>query len=862
MLRRFAPALVFAGGGALAGCLARPAPPVEVVVAGCAEMWSGPRCRVVPPAALVVYVPLPGAKVHKLVGPGRVVGAHPLPEGVRLEVEVTAVGALRLEFESASGRRRFDLDLRPVPERPGLSAADTGAESGPADRLAQLSALRTEMGPEAQAISWYRAAGHLFREGQVEAAALAAQRSARAARGLGFRSLEVNAEVTAAFFFTRHLRRLPEAERAAARAMTASEGAAAGLRGRVLNVRALLAAEQGATEEALELYRVQDQWARRLGQSDLARAAVQNRTLTLMRVGRLAEAEAGMQALLQEDDSASGKTWANLGWVQLLLTMRGTGSATVAEESLARADAVLRAEDAGLVDRANTVLNRALLALRQERYETAEAHLLASRQLLPRRPAYLRLWGLEVDARLAMARGRWLRAETFWAELASLGAQLADADARLRAAVGAAELAHAQGHLDRALARYEEADARLAAAAAALSVSEDRGPFLAMWEGMVRRLVRIAVDAERPQLAFQTLRSARARVTRGLRTLDEQRDPGREDRVRFRAERQAFLRARSRIETDMEADWSRPEAELIERARQREAEMRGLQTRLDRALAALEPPGAPGPLRALTVAVVAAAPRSEAAPLAVYFDGVGYGAGPYGTWRPSLPSGPIHLWVWGGARGRDPYLDLVERFPVRMAVDVAAGPRVATGRALVVADPTDDLPNARAEGRAVAAVLRARALTVTLLEGPMATPRRVRDGLEGAELFHYAGHARHDLREPLSSALLLAAGGELSAREVLVLDRLPALVVLSGCDTAGPRHRWVASSGLAEAFVRGGVRGVVAALDEVRDRSARAFARALYAQPQIDEAAVRAAQLELRASGAADWSAFRFVGPR
>ena len=76
-------------------------------------------------------------------------------------------------------------------------------------------------------------------------------------------------------------------------------------------------------------------------------------------------------------------------------------------------------------------------------------------------------------------------------------------------------------------------------------------------------------------------------------------------------------------------------------------------------------------------------------------------------------------------------------------------------RAAVVGDPTEDLPLSPAETASVATHLRTAGIdSVELMRG-QAVERAVNDAIGSAELFHFCGHGRADILEPLQSSLLL-----------------------------------------------------------------------------------------------------------
>jgi CHAT domain-containing protein len=76
-------------------------------------------------------------------------------------------------------------------------------------------------------------------------------------------------------------------------------------------------------------------------------------------------------------------------------------------------------------------------------------------------------------------------------------------------------------------------------------------------------------------------------------------------------------------------------------------------------------------------------------------------------------------------------------------------------RAVVVSNPTGDLPVSQAEAAAVERSLGPLGITVDVLEDEDALERRVEESLSGASILHFSGHGRSDLTEPTRSALLL-----------------------------------------------------------------------------------------------------------
>jgi CHAT domain-containing protein len=207
---------------------------------------------------------------------------------------------------------------------------------------------------------------------------------------------------------------------------------------------------------------------------------------------------------------------------------------------------------------------------------------------------------------------------------------------------------------------------------------------------------------------------------------------------------------------------------------------------------------------------------------------------------------------------------LLARAPVYYGLDlpapkaVTAAASLTRGSALIVADPTADLPGAAREEELVAKLLSGPR---SLLRG-QAQRAEVLAELERASLFHFAGHAQFAGLDGMSSELRLADGA-LSVGDVLSLSRAPELVFLSACEGARADVPSLASAfGLAQAFVAAGARAVVAPTRPIADDDARALVSAFYealaSDPARDApAALRRAVLSSMADGA-DLDAWNF----
>jgi CHAT domain-containing protein len=214
---------------------------------------------------------------------------------------------------------------------------------------------------------------------------------------------------------------------------------------------------------------------------------------------------------------------------------------------------------------------------------------------------------------------------------------------------------------------------------------------------------------------------------------------------------------------------------------------------------------------------------------------------------------------------------LLASVPVVYGLDlpVSASPaRAQERRALLVADPHDDLPGAVDEVRQVGKILKSasRPWITEELKGAEASAAAVQSRLVAADLLHYAGHGTFSGFGGWESSLLLAEETKLTLGDLLALKRVPAWVVLSSCDTGRSSNETpVSGLGLAHAFLLAGSREAVASTRLADDREVPAFFADLYRrwdhEPDL-AVALQGAQLAWRKqSPKADWKSFRLFVP-
>jgi CHAT domain-containing protein len=179
----------------------------------------------------------------------------------------------------------------------------------------------------------------------------------------------------------------------------------------------------------------------------------------------------------------------------------------------------------------------------------------------------------------------------------------------------------------------------------------------------------------------------------------------------------------------------------------------------------------------------------------------------------------------------------------------------------VIADPTDALPHARAEGAEVSRALSSLG-SVALLSGAQASREAVLAALPASSFLHFAGHGRLGRAGPLDQQLQLSGQSALTLSDVLALSRAPTHVVLSACDagSAAEESTLPRALSLAQAFAARGTRQVVAPVRPVDDAATARVITLLYrayAQSRDLVSALRETQLALASESGSPATSFR-----
>ncbi|MCY1056509.1 CHAT domain-containing protein [Nannocystis sp. SCPEA4] len=866
-------------------------------------MLRGPICTVAAePTPLVLWIDAaPGRSFAATIdGAAVTTTASPIAGGLQLRLTPPAQGGL-LELREREHDARWSLSLRPSLRSPALAPAWAHLRAGDLDASeaavvasddplirAEALALRRKI-----AFSRVQSVGGEAREAAIAEALQLADAAARAADAADLVSELGETALAAAWLAVQGRRDILSAKTWLER-QQAAQAHDPKARATAPYYAGLAAHAAGDLRGALRSFAAGEARSRRL---DLVRdefAAAGMHAVVLAELGRsdevLAQARrAGLAGeALRPCDRATLLT--NIGWSLLRLAEAGQPAedpTAALEQALALSEPGGACPDPAKAD--NLRINLALAALTRHEPDEARPLLDAVREHAPTGRAAL--WLRELEGHAALLEGRPIGdAELLAREPAELEAGL-----RWSAAVRRGQALARVGLTAAALAVYAEAEALLDDMLRAIDLDEGRELFLAGKLRSSRLLVDLLVDLGRVDEALCAARLARLR---SLRALDraarlESLDPA--ARERWDAAIAEHQRRRER-HGELEREAWRFVGVAGERHRERrQAEHDAAAQALDAAYAALGDtaapprcadlrPPAPGELLLLVV-------PGDDGWLAFASDSDGVAAARLPSFDPRDPAAgesllrpfagrlaeaqrlrvipvssdiQVHALTWTG--------EVVQaRWPVAYSLDLPARPPAAIvgSEALVVADATGNLAHARDEARAVAAALARDGFRVTHLEHGQATPAAVVRGLQTAALLHYAGHGKREGVSGWDSALALAEDASFGVGDVLALARVPATVVLSGCETgASDPFALAGGMNLARAFLLVGADAVIAASDVIDDAIAAEVSANLYrdldpAAPFDAPARLRQVLLELRSAhaGSDEWTKFRAFVP-
>lgn len=681
---------------------------------------------------------------------------------------------------------------------------------------------------------------------------------------------------------------------------------------RLTYYRALLADKIGDFRTTLTQLDLAIELAERGKLARFGESARQKRALVLANLGRSREATEEFARLAKTYKFSSlceeGQFLSNWAWALLLAhEVAGPDAAEKPERLLEPAIEKIRSDPARCDSKSvlNARLNLVLAHLQSGRPELAHQELVSARRARAKSSLFLQLWELDLEARIELAYDRPIPALAIYRRLDRIAQSVGSPDGRLRAALGLARTSDRLGDRDGALAILAGAEKLLDGQSLKVPLYEGRQTFVSQREGVASLEVELLLAADRVEEALASARRGRSRVLRQHDLNERLAGLAPADKVRWSEEISKFTRARAEIDQAVHSEWGLSPTEMATDRAAREKKSRDTAETLERAITGIlkEPPALP--LAAVPSGELLLAfhplPRRPRSPGA---DWVAFAAD--GRGKPSvnrfalaaaleseaalaketllpfrqqiLAAERIRILPYGPLRDVDfqalPFGDdvLLTAKPVIYGLDIApngtARPEGRERRALLVANPSGNLPFSVAEATAVEKGIRrwhSRWRIERLVEAA-ADAERVRSGLESADLFHFSGHGKFSGVGGTDSSLLLAADRRLTVGEVLVLPRVPRWVLLSGCETArtAPEAR-VEGLGLANAFVLAGSSAVVASVRSVDDWSAESLFADLYRRWDGGTDLPRALQEALLAWRKrypdSDWRSFRLIEP-
>ena len=901
---------------------ARPAPMALVVQpSGCAVLRPG-ACELAPDRRLRLWVGEPAplrARTNR--------GSLPLGTGAAADTgrryDVTVpVGAGWIEIDretGTSGRRPWRLALLSTHRAPVLEqAAKLGGQGREAEAETLLRQALPGLGDDDQGRGQALLGRLALQRGDLPEAITGLGQARQAARRSGRVSDWLVDTETLVFVHTFGQHDLARAqalidEVTAALASPTLDSTTA--RARLAAMTARLAEEAGDLRGALAAMRTAEGLDRRLGEARFARYERGEIARLLATVGRAGEALPIVQELVEHEASGSDREAAcnvaasrhNLAWVSAM-----TGQRSAADQ----ATRLFAAAHVAYRDCPNPhlyqhlLIDEALFALDSGDLARARACLDQLRTLAAGgAAATVVTWLGQIEGRLALASGRPRQAARAFAATIDRARAASLIERELEARSGRGQALAAMGQRAAAVGELIAAEQILDRLFTTVPLGEGRDLFLASRGQSARLLVETLVELDRPAEALAAARRARGRLLRATAFAERVASLGAANRARWLAAIGSYRLARARMEEVAAGDWKLSAQALTAALEQRSELAAGQNAALDQAYQVLaggavsradaRPASGsgsgpqlgpdPGPGQALVLWFPARrgwlvfVARASGLTVRRIETPADRDAGIEAVARRSLEAiardlegiDRVRLLPQGSLGGVDFHALVVgdrplgERFVVEYGLDLGqaatAPPAGRRGRAVLLGNPTGDLPAAATELKIVSQRLRGWDQDIPAAD--RATPDHLLGLLPAATLFHYAGHGTRAGVEGLGSHLRLANERQLRATDILALDGAPRLVVLSACDAARTAADQADTLGFGQAFLLAGARAVVAPTRPLGDQTALAIVTEFYGKTANDPAfdpgrALQAAQMAVRRRDpSSDWASFRVLVP-
>ncbi|MBN1962813.1 MAG: CHAT domain-containing protein [Deltaproteobacteria bacterium] len=655
----------------------------------------------------------------------------------------------------------------------------------------------------------------------------------------------------------------------------------------------VLASHTADFRSALSAFASASSYAEKMGNTLNQHFADQMRASTLLGMGQPREALKILGALLQDaslnNPCERYHLLENCAWALILAREAGDNPANWNEIAFKDPQPLLHEALTGGCNEypeweGNTFINLALTSIHLGNLQQAQQYLNDAREHLPRHSSLPALWGLDIEARLALLEKRPRDALKIYSKLTTQAQVQALAEVKWRSLIGQAQAYTALSRLTLAHAAYSNAEQLVYESSLNVPLYEGRDTFLAKRLRATQQHVELLLKMGDFKQALQIVRQNRVQLLAGVQWQDQIERLDQNKRRLWDDAIATYHSERRRFEEVATNLAMAPRNEIAPLKAAYAAQEIRVRSALDIALALVPISG----LR--TPPILTDLQKRPASELTlVYYrlptSWIGFAVG-HGVFKVQhlglLPDDdkkqqtssindtsaqrqalahvllePFRHELKVAKRLHIIASSDLERFalhalpldgkpleeilPVAYVVDAAPihHPKSSTvaekstaisttvsWHSLVVADTTGDLPQARYEGQQVAAALATKS-RVRMLMQREATFNHVSNGLNEAMLFHFAGHSDY-IQNGFSSSLRLADGAQLRAGDILALKRVPLVIVLSACESARVPVSEVSTIGLAQAFIIAGARVVIASSRPVNDAFAAYFGEKLY----------------------------------
>jgi len=873
-----------------------PAPAIEW--GGCARVYKGPVCELDSERKVTLWTPKGGAQGWKFLADVRPVtprAAGPKDGGWQFQLQLPADTASLVAVEPQRGEAFWRLAVRESVADHEIEDLVRTGKKGDASAIARLRSFATTSGSPQVRLAAEAGYGRvMLARGDMAGAEAALRRAITDDRALGWLSEEMRDGVALAWGLAEQQQRFADA-REILRALATVRDAYPEGRAWYAYTEGLLAVETGDLRNALGDYRTAVQFADRLGTQPLADLAAEDVGVILAQLGRFEEAMNALESLPSHADGCTqASSMINRTEVLLSAAMRGEPipDARLRPVIAAEQEATTLCPDPRRRLFAAVHAARGAIHLGDRRALDDVADRIRAEDSLEDR--LTRALRADILGRWSLVRREARRALAWFDEEARIAAGGGVASERFRAEVGAGEALWALGRRRDAIRRFSTAQRLLGEAFQDVPIAEGRGEFLSSHDEAVRHLVDALVDSGDLRRAMAVARVTRVAEIAGAARLNRISVLSAMQRREWESAIARYVSIRRRNEEEAGEEWKLPASALAAARRDREVRGSEASRALDAAYRLLnEASGAtpqsprrigkgevaitffPGVKRWLAFGATSTSLRvhrfSETA-----FDSNQTAAAVLEALSPELETAERAVFFsfgrsdrvdWHAVRWRGE--PLISRMEVEYSMDLPEGPDQTwqpgpSGSALIVANPTGDLPAADAEASLVARVLAS--WRMTRMERSAATRDAVLQALPGVDLLHYAGHAELAGPSGSLSSIVLTGGARMQLGDLFALPAVPKVVVLSACRAAASggtdAERGSASvMGLAQAFLAAGSHLVIAPTRELPDVDARRFIAALYEGWSAGGVAALAAAFRRAASGPAASSAvtFRFM---